>query len=90
MYFNKDRFASGDFKGVKAIEAAKLAGREWRALSASEKKVPNRDQHLGLAILTRVQPYHDAAEQDMTRYEQEVKTVYNKEVKHSSKPALVA
>ena len=37
--FYKNRQASGDFKGLKATEAAKLAGREWRALSAAEKKV---------------------------------------------------
>ena len=30
---------SGDFKGLKVAEAARLAGREWKGLSASEKKV---------------------------------------------------
>lgn len=30
---------SGDFRGLKVAEAAKLAGREWQGLSASEKKV---------------------------------------------------
>ncbi len=39
MSFYKDRYATGDFKGLKAPEAARLAGREWKALSASEKKV---------------------------------------------------
>ncbi|KAL2051931.1 hypothetical protein ABVK25_007846 [Lepraria finkii] len=36
--FYIDRQASGDFKGLKAKEAARLAGREWKGLSASEKK----------------------------------------------------
>ena len=39
--FYIDRQASGDFKGLKAKEAARLAGREWKGLSASEKKVSN-------------------------------------------------
>lgn len=30
---------SGDFRGLKVAEAAKLIGREWKGLSASEKKV---------------------------------------------------
>ena len=30
---------SGDFKGLKIPEAARLAGREWKGLSADEKKV---------------------------------------------------
>lgn len=30
---------SGDYRGLKLGEAAKLVGREWKALSASEKKV---------------------------------------------------
>ena len=30
---------SGDFRGLKVSEAAKLATREWKALPASEKKV---------------------------------------------------
>ena len=39
LVFFKSRQASGDFKGLKSVEAAKLAGREWKALSAAEKQV---------------------------------------------------
>lgn len=90
IYFSKERFESGDFKGLKLAEAAKLAGREYQALSASEKKVSKLSRHIVLALLIGVQPYEDAAKQDMMRYEQEVKTVYNKSVDHSRKPALAA
>lgn len=38
-YFHQSRTQSGDLRGLKVPEAAKLIGREWRGLSASEKKV---------------------------------------------------
>ena len=37
--FNAERFATGDFKGLKVPEAGKLIGREWKGLSADAKKV---------------------------------------------------
>ncbi|ERF74621.1 hypothetical protein EPUS_00751 [Endocarpon pusillum Z07020] len=37
-YFLKERFASGDMKNMKIGEVGALIGREWRALSAEEKK----------------------------------------------------
>lgn len=36
--FLKDRWESGDFKGIKIVDAGKLISKEWEALSASEKK----------------------------------------------------
>ena len=36
--FYKSRYASGDFKGLKVVEASRLIGREYKALSAAEKK----------------------------------------------------
>ncbi|KAF1840981.1 uncharacterized protein K460DRAFT_347492 [Cucurbitaria berberidis CBS 394.84] len=38
LLFNLDRYASGDLKGIKTTDAAKLVGNEWKALSAGEKK----------------------------------------------------
>ena len=38
-YFYQGRLQSGDYRGLKLVEAAKLVGREWKALSDSEKKV---------------------------------------------------
>ncbi|KAF1944516.1 hypothetical protein EJ02DRAFT_452379 [Clathrospora elynae] len=38
ILFLKDRYASGDFKGIKPTEATKLIGSEWLSLSSSEKK----------------------------------------------------
>ena len=37
--FAHDRRESGDFKNIPLTEGAKLIGQEWKALSASEKKV---------------------------------------------------
>ncbi|KUJ20616.1 uncharacterized protein LY89DRAFT_666276 [Mollisia scopiformis] len=37
--FVKDRYDSGDFKGIKFAEASKLVQSEWSALSPSERKV---------------------------------------------------
>ncbi|KAL6717837.1 hypothetical protein ACLMJK_003922 [Lecanora helva] len=71
--FFQQRYSTGDFKGLKASEAAKLASREWKALSASEKK-----------------PYEDSAQQDLARYTQEAKTVYNKDVRRKPRAAAAA
>ncbi|KAL1622779.1 hypothetical protein SLS54_004799 [Diplodia seriata] len=38
ILFTKERHASGDFKGIRTIEAGKLIGKEWTALSATDKK----------------------------------------------------
>lgn len=37
--FFQQRMQSGDLKGLKLSEAAKLIGREWKGLTADEKKV---------------------------------------------------
>jgi hypothetical protein len=37
--FTRERWASGDFKGIVPAEASKLIGSEWKSLSDSEKKV---------------------------------------------------
>jgi hypothetical protein len=37
--FTKERHSSGDMKGIPVTEASKIIGSEWKALSASEKKV---------------------------------------------------
>ena len=39
LLFYQQRTQSGDLKGLKVSEASKLVGREWRGLSASDKKV---------------------------------------------------
>lgn len=38
-FFLQQRMQSGDFRGLKTVEGAKLVGREWKGLSAGEKKV---------------------------------------------------
>jgi hypothetical protein len=37
--FFKERFSTGDMKGINVGEAAKIISAEWKALSAGEKKV---------------------------------------------------
>jgi hypothetical protein len=41
--FVKARYDTGDFKGIKASDAAPLIAAEWKALSATEKKVRSSD-----------------------------------------------
>lgn len=38
-YFYIERLNSGDFAGIRVVDAAKRTGQEWKAMSASEKKV---------------------------------------------------
>ena len=37
--FLKDRFESGDMKGMELAETSKLVAREWKGLNTSERKV---------------------------------------------------
>ena len=37
--FTKERWATGDMKGISLVDAAKTINEEWKALSAAEKKV---------------------------------------------------
>ena len=39
IIFVKERFATGDFKGISNVEAVKLIASEWKQLSDAEKKV---------------------------------------------------
>lgn len=40
MNYYVDRLSSGDFRGVAAMQSAKDVGAEFKALTASERKVP--------------------------------------------------
>jgi len=42
LFFVKDRFTSGDFKGISIVEATRLIAAEWKALAAGERKVSTR------------------------------------------------
>jgi hypothetical protein len=39
LLFSQEKRAAGHFDHMKVTEGAKLAGQDWHALSASEKKV---------------------------------------------------
>ena len=41
FFFCKERYASGDLKGIALVDNARLLAREWAALSPSDKKVSN-------------------------------------------------
>lgn len=84
-YFYAERLRSGDFSGIRIVDAAKRLGAEWKALSTNEKKVQWHFYFLysQCHLLTLgAQPYVDLSNNDMARYEQEIKTVYNRDVKH--------
>ena len=80
-YFLQERYNTGDFKGLKVSEAARLASREYKALSASERKVSTCIHSMNSISLTTIQPYEDKAKLDMARYVQETKTVLGRDVK---------
>lgn len=52
IYFNSERRASGDFKHMAFAEAARLAAKEWKALSASEKKVSHKKLEYAATAIT--------------------------------------
>ena len=81
---------SGDMKGLKSPEAFRLTAREWKGLSAGERKASFISHSLRCSLLTLSQPYDDAAKQDANRYAQEIKTVYNRDVVHSKPRAQAA
>lgn len=39
LAFLSDRYASGDYKGLRASDASRLAAEEWKTLDATEKQV---------------------------------------------------
>ena len=77
-------------KGLKTSESFRLSAREWKGLSPSERKASFDSNILSGSLLTVSQPYDDAAKQDATRYAQEIKTVYNRDVTPSKPPARAA
>ena len=48
IQFSINRQASGDFKNISVGERAKLIGKEWKALSESEKKVSYKSKTRGM------------------------------------------
>ena len=77
-------------KGLKTAESFRLSAREWKGLSASERKASFISSIFDGSLLTVSQPYDDAAKQDATRYAQEIKTVYNRDVTPSKPRARAA
>ena len=77
-------------KGLKSPEAFRLTAREWKGLTASERKASSIAYIFHGSLLTVSQPYDDAAKQDAARYAQEVKTVYNRDITHPKPRAQAA
>lgn len=88
-YFLTDRFASGDMKHMKIGEVGALIGREWKALSAAEKKVCQPDPcYIDQDIIDlQIQPYEDKAAKDKIRYVDEYTTVYGSPPAYTTKKA---
>ena len=84
-YFYMERFESGDFSGIRVADVGRRVGEEWRALSAEEKKVQWHFHRLYSQcelLKLSAQPYFDLQKNDLARYEQEIKSVYNRDVVH--------
>lgn len=71
--FNRDRWASGDFVGLRVHEAGKLISREWAQLDKPKKEVclstrVTRNRGANSYAQQYLQLYH----QDIARYKQEL------------------
>ena len=88
LHFVMDRRASGDFAGIPLLEGTKRIAQEWKELSADEKQVshtildnnPSTEESLN-----NLQGYVRRQEQDMARYTQEIKAVYDRDVQPKKK-----
>ena len=74
--FLKDRYDSGDMKGMTIVEAGKLVAREWKDVSPAEKRVSNQPVRAFDTMLMLKQAYTERHAIDHNRYVTEYKTVY--------------
>lgn len=73
--FTSERHSSGDLKGIGLAEASKLISNEWKALSASEKKV--RSIALDVScLLSLLQKYEDAYALEKVEFQREYERTY--------------
>ena len=74
FYFNVERRATGDYKGMEFAEVARLITKEFKELPQGEKKVRSfiiRELTFSLSVLR--QKFDDLAAQDRERYDREKK-----------------
>ncbi|ORY06490.1 hypothetical protein BCR34DRAFT_490048 [Clohesyomyces aquaticus] len=77
--FMVERMATGDLKSIGLAQSAKLVANEWKALSASEKKVSlysNSTGHDLQNLLTHEQKYEDATDAEKQVYLREKEKTY--------------
>lgn len=60
LRFSLERRATGDFKNIAIPDASKLIGKEWHALTESEKQVRIHIDLLTMNPTHTLQPYKDA------------------------------
>lgn len=77
ILFVKERYNSGDFKGINSVEAARILAQEFKGLSDSEKKVGYMNQFMGKnnADFT-TQLYDNLATAERERYTKEMSSTF--------------
>jgi hypothetical protein len=68
--FTTERHSSGDMKGILITDASKIIAAEWKALSASEKKVCTLSI-FQISRLTPLQKYEDQWAADTARFKRD-------------------
>jgi hypothetical protein len=76
--FVRDRWATGDFKGITLADSSQIINRDWSALSDVARKVSSYHS-LSSTDLMNLKEYEAAAELDRQRYKTEYRTVYNRD-----------
>ncbi len=89
--FVQDRVASGDLRGMQVSEYGRLLGREFKEMSASEKKVSNtfKGDVFDRADYLR-KAYQDRYAVGRNRYIEEFKTVYGFDSPSAKAPSAAA
>ena len=90
-YFTKSKWATGELAGESFRDAASSIAKEWKSLSAAEKKVRISrllEQAITASRLTLCkQAFEDTAAADAERYAKDVKSVLHREVRSNSPAA---
>lgn len=86
--FSRERWGSGDYKDVKAADAARAIGKEWKALTADDKLVSQILKWSRLLVFHAnyfAQKYHDVYREAQAKYAEEYERVYGR--KHVTRAA---
>jgi hypothetical protein len=78
VLFTRDRWATGDLKGLGVSDSAKLLWKEFRELPESERQVSGARKSLNNPT-DHLQAYKERAVADTQRYAREYKTAFHRD-----------